>query len=296
MWKKLSKQAGGYLFVLPAVIFMLLLIGYPLLYNIILSFQNVDLSNLASGDRQFVGFDNYRTVAEEKVFGISIKNTLIYTVGSVFFQVIIGFCLASFFSMKFKIAGFLRGIMMISWLIPMTVTALLFKFMMGSSEGILNQMLLTFQFIDEPIGWLSSPDIALWSVIIANIWVGIPFNMLLLSTGLSSLPQDVYESASLDGANWWQKLVHITLPLLKPVIMVVLMLGFIYTFKVFDVVYVMTGGGPINSTEVLSTLAFRYSFSDFDFSLGAAVANVLFMILFVISLVYLRMIKKDEAI
>ncbi|UOQ49393.1 sugar ABC transporter permease [Gracilibacillus caseinilyticus] len=296
MWKEFRSQFKGYLFVLPAVLFMLLLIGYPLIYNIVLSFQNVDLSNLATSDKQFVGFDNYKKVAGEEAFGISIGNTLIYTVGSVIFQVIIGFCLASFFSMKFKIAGFLRGIMMISWLIPMTVTALLFKFMMGSGEGIFNQMLLHAHLIDEPIGWLSSPEVALWSVIIANIWVGIPFNMLLLSTGLSSLPQDVYESASLDGANWWQRLIHITLPLLKPVLMVVLMLGFIYTFKVFDIVYVMTGGGPINSTEVLSTLAFRYSFSDFEFSLGAAVANVLFLILFAISLVYLRMMKKDEGI
>lgn len=118
-----------------------------------------------------------------------------------------------FFSMKFKLAGFLRGLMMISWLIPLTVTALLFKFMMGSNAGIFNQMLMSANLIDNPIGWLSSPEIALWSVIIANIWVGIPFNMLLLSTGLSSLPQDVYESASLDGgANWFQKLFYITLP------------------------------------------------------------------------------------
>ena len=165
--------------------------------------------------------------------------------------------------MKFKLAGVLRGLMMISWLIPMTVTALLFKFMMGSNEGIINQMLLSLNFIDHPVGWLSDPKIALWSVIIANIWVGIPFNMLLLSTGLSGLPKDVYESASLDGANWFHKMIYITLPLLRPVIMVVLMLGFIYTFKVFDIVYVMTGGGPINSTEVLSTLAFQYSFHRF---------------------------------
>ncbi|SDJ26953.1 carbohydrate ABC transporter membrane protein 1, CUT1 family [Salimicrobium halophilum] len=296
MWKEIRTQWKGYVFVLPAVIFMLVLIGYPLIYNIVLSFQNVDLSNLATDDKQFVGFENYRTIMVEGVFGISVVNTLIYTVASVLFQVIIGFLLASFFSMKFKLAGFLRGLMMISWLIPLTVTALLFKFMMGSKEGIFNQMLLNANLISEPIGWLSSPDVALWSVIIANIWVGIPFNMLLLSTGLSSLPKDVYESASLDGANWWQKLIHITLPLLKPVLLVVLMLGFIYTFKVFDVVYVMTGGGPINSTEVLSTLAFRYSFSDFEFSLGAAVANVLFAILFIISLIYLRMIKKDEGV
>ena len=183
---------------------------------------------------------------------------------------------------------------MISWLIPLTITALLFKFMMSAREGIFNQMLMSFGIIHEPIQWLSDPHIALWSVIIANIWVGIPFNMLLISTGLNNLPKDVFESASLDGANSFQKLIHITLPLLRPVLLVVLMLGFIYTFKVFDIVFVMTGGGPINSTEVLSTLAYRLSFNEFNFSLGAAAANVLFLILLVISIFYLYLINRDE--
>ncbi|MEH7248114.1 sugar ABC transporter permease [Neobacillus niacini] len=288
-----SKRGGGYLFVLPAVLFMVIFIGYPLIYNIILSFQNVDLAILSSGNKSFVGFDNYKQLFSMEVFGISVKNTIVYTLGSVIFQVAIGFFLALFFSMKFRLAPFLRGVMMVAWLIPLTITALLFKFMMGESGGIINELLITWG-IDNPVQWLSDPKIALWSVIIANIWVGIPFNMLLLSTGLSSLPDDVYEAASIDGASWLQKLTHITLPLLKPVILVVLMLGFIYTFKVFDLVYVMTGGGPINSTEVLSTVAYRFSFDEFKFSLGAAAANILFLILFVISLIYLKFIKDDE--
>lgn len=293
--KNLVNRWGGYLFVLPAIVFMLLLIGYPLIYNVILSFQNVDLSTLTSGERSFVGFDNYRRLLDMEVFGISIVNTIVYTLGSVVFQVVIGFVLAIFFSMKFRLATFLRGLMMIAWLIPLTVTALLFKFMMGDSAGVFNELLMSWGLIDTPVQWLSDPGFALWSVIIANIWVGIPFNMLLLSTGLSSLPDDVYESASLDGANWFHKLIHITIPLLRPVILVVLMLGFIYTFKVFDLVFVMTGGGPINSTEVLSTVAYRFSFDEFNFSLGAAVANVLFLILFIISLIYLKL-TKDEGV
>ncbi len=196
--------------------------------------------------------------------------------------------------MKFRLAPFLRGLMMVSWLIPLTVTALLFKFMMASNEGVFNQLLISWGMIDNPIPWLSDPKIAIWSVIIANIWVGIPFNMLLISAGLSSLPEDVYESASLDGANAFQKFIHLTLPLLRPVITVVMMLGFIYTFKVFDLVFVMTGGGPVHATEVLSTVSYRYSFDEFQFSMGAASANVLFFILLLVSLVYLRLIKKDE--
>lgn len=294
MIRTIIRKWEGYFYLFPAVLFMLALIGYPLIYNMILSFQNVSLANIASQDISFIGIDNYQRLAQDKVFWASLKNTLLYTAGSVFFQFAIGFLLALFFSMKFRLAPFLRGLMMVSWLIPLTVTALLFKFMMASNEGVFNQLLLSWGMIDNPIPWLSDPKIAIWSVIIANIWVGIPFNMLLISAGLSSLPEDVYESASLDGANAFQKFIHLTLPLLRPVITVVMMLGFIYTFKVFDLVFVMTGGGPVHATEVLSTVSYRYSFDEFQFSMGAASANVLFFILLLVSLVYLRLIKKDE--
>ena len=294
MIKAIIRKWEGCFYLFPAVLFMLALIGYPLIYNIILSFQNVSLANIASKDISFIGIDNYQRLAQDKVFWASLKNTLLYTAGSVVFQFAIGFLLALFFSMKFRLAPFLRGLMMVSWLIPLTVTALLFKFMMASNEGVFNQLLLSWGMIDNPIPWLSDPKIAIWSVIIANIWVGIPFNMLLISAGLSSLPEDVYESASLDGANAFQKFIHLTLPLLRPVITVVMMLGFIYTFKVFDLVFVMTGGGPVDATEVLSTVSYRYSFDEFQFSMGAASANVLFFILLLVSLVYLRLIKKDE--
>ncbi|WP_249726822.1 carbohydrate ABC transporter permease [Bacillus paralicheniformis] len=294
MIKAIIRKWEGCFYLFPAVLFMLALIGYPLIYNIILSFQNVSLANIASKDISFIGIDNYQRLAQDKVFWASLKNTLLYTAGSVVFQFAIGFLLALFFSMKFRLASFLRGLMMVSWLIPLTVTALLFKFMMASNEGVFNQLLLSWGMIDNPIPWLSDPKIAIWSVIIANIWVGIPFNMLLISAGLSSLPEDVYESASLDGANAFQKFIHLTLPLLRPVITVVMMLGFIYTFKVFDLVFVMTGGGPVHATEVLSTVSYRYSFDEFQFSMGAASANVLFFILLLVSLVYLRLIKKDE--
>lgn len=294
MIKTIVRKWEGYFYLFPAVLFMLALIGYPLIYNMILSFQNVSLANIAAQDISFIGIDNYQRLAQDKVFWASIKNTLLYTAGSVVFQFAIGFLLALFFSMKFRLAPFLRGLMMVSWLIPLTVTALLFKFMMASNEGVFNQLLLSWGVIDNPIPWLSDPNIAIWSVIIANIWVGIPFNMLLISAGLSSLPEDVYESASLDGANAFQKFIHLTLPLLRPVITVVMMLGFIYTFKVFDLVFVMTEGGPVHATEVLSTVSYRYSFDEFQFSMGAASANVLFFILLLVSLVYLRLIKKDE--
>lgn len=134
----------------------------------------------------------------------------------------------------------------------------------------------------------------MWGLIIANSWVGIPFNMLLLTTGLNDIPADIYEAASIDGASGLQKFMKITIPLLKPTIMSVLVLGFVLTFKVFDLVYVMTGGGPVDATEVLSTFSYKLSFQLFHFGEGAAVANILFVCLFLVALVYLKTISKDE--
>jgi multiple sugar transport system permease protein len=153
---------------------------------------------------------------------------------------------------------------------------------------------LNIHIINTPIEWLLSPGPAIWSVITANIWIGIPFNMILLSTGLTTIPKSLYESANIDGANIFQQFFNITLPLMKQSIETVLVLGFIYTFKVFDLVYVMTQGGPVNATELLSTYSYKLSFVEFNFSKGAAVANILFIILFLVSLVYIKLVKEDE--
>ena len=177
---------------------------------------------------------------------------------------------------------------------PVTVTALVFKFMFAEGNGIINTILMNLHLIDKPVGWLLQGNTAMWGLIIANSWVGIPFNMLLLTTGLNDIPADIYEAASIDGASGLQKFMKITIPLLKPTIMSVLVLGFVLTFKVFDLVYVMTGGGPVDATEVLSTFSYKLSFQLFHFGEGAAVANILFVCLFLVALVYLKTISKDE--
>jgi len=289
-----SYKLVGYVYVYPAVLYMLVLVGYPIVYNVLLSFQNVDMTNLTSGEHRFVGLSNYADILSKEIFATSLKNTLVYTVFSIIFQFSIGFALALFFQSKFKFASFLRGLMLVSWMSPIVVTALLFKFMFSTGVGIINYLLLSAGWIDRPMEWLTDPGLAMAAVITANIWIGIPFNMILLAAGLSNLPQDIYESAGIDGANRAQKFLYLTVPLLRPVMMVVMILGFIYTFKVFDLVYVMTGGGPVDATEVLSTLSYRYSFDQFQFSSGATVSNILFLILLLISFLYLKMIRSDE--
>ena len=287
----------GFLFALPAAIYMLIFVGYPMIQNFILSFKNVDVYSFADASKQaFVGFENYKELFSggEAILTTAIKNTLIFTVASIFFQFFIGFGLALLFSKKFKGSSFFRGVTMISWLLPVTVAGLLFKFMFASSGGIINQFLMGLGLVKGPLDWLLKPGLAMAAAVAANIWIGIPFNMMLLITGLTTIPGDIYESASLDGAGRLQTLFLITIPMIKPAIMSVLTLGFVYTFKVFDLVWVMTKGGPVNSTELVSTYAYRLSFEEFQFSQGAAAANVLFLILLAVGCFYIKTISDDE--
>lgn len=286
----------GYLYVLPALIYMIIFIGYPIVSNFILSFQDVTVTTLFGNEKPFIGLGNYKTLFEDEVLIRSILNTFVFTLGCLVVQFFIGFLLALFFYRKFSLAKPIRGLLMIPWMIPLTVTALMFKFMFGTEVGIINQFLQYINVIGESISWLTRPITAMIAVIITNIWIGIPFNMLLLSVGLSIIPESLYESAAIDGANKYQAFMKITLPMLKPTIESVLLLGFIYTFKVFDLVYVMTKGGPVNSTHLLSTYSYKLSFTLFKFSQGASVANILFVILLIVSLFYLKYIYTEDGV
>lgn len=286
----------GYLYTLPALLYMLFFIGYPIVSNVKLSLQNVTVTTLTAEHKPFVGFQNYIELFQDNILKQSIFNTLIFTCACLVVQFVIGFALALFFSRKFSFAKPVRGLLMIPWMVPITITALIFKFIFSSNVGILNQALQAMHIIQSPVDWLIQPETAMFALIVANIWIGIPFNMILLSTGLSTIPGELYESAAIDGANKVQKFFRITLPLLKPTIQSVLILGFIYTFKVFDLVYVMTNGGPVNSTHMLSTYSYKLSFEMFKYSKGAAVANILFVILFCVSLLYLKASYSEEEV
>ena len=249
---------------------------------------------LGSDARDFLGFANYRAVFADATFRKALVHTFVYTAGCLVIQFSLGFLFAMFFAKKFTFSKPIRGFIVISWMLPVTVTALVFKFMFAEGNGIINAILMGLHIIKQPIGWLLEGNTAMLGLIIANSWVGIPFNMLLLTTGLNDISTDIYEAASIDGATGWQKFVRITVPLLKPTIMSVLVLGFVLTFKVCDLVYVMTGGGPVNSTHMLSTYSYKLSFEMFKYSEGAAVANVLLVILLIVGVFYLRATKEDD--
>ena len=285
----------GLIFVAPAAIYMIVMMFYPLVYNFVLSFKDLTVMTFKGNNAQFIGFANYVTILKDPEFQQAFWQTLWFTVACIAVQFSLGLLLAVFFNEKFLLAGPIRGMVLVAWMMPVSVTGLLFKYMFLTEGGAINKLLsMVGVGIGEPLGWLIDPKLAMWAVIIANCWVGVPFNMLLLTTGMSNIPLDVYESASIDGANAVQRFFRITVPLLKPAIMSVLMLGFIYTFKVFDLIFMMTKGGPLNATEVLSTYSYRHSFTLFNFSIGAASAVLLFLCLMVVGVFYLRLIQKDE--
>lgn len=289
-----KKRMEGYCFIFPGFLYVLLVLGYPLAYNVILSFKDTNIKNFAKGTSVFVGFQNYISLFQNSTFQLVFKNTIVFTLACLVVQFTLGFVLALFFSQKFTLAGPVRGLILVAYMMPMSVTAMLGKNMFGVSEGVINDLLMKIGLIHEPIEWLVSSSTAMIAVIAVNCWVGIPFNMLLLTSGLTGISGDVYESASLDGATRMQRFFYITLPLMKSSIMAVLMLGFIYTFKAFDLMFIMTKGGPLNSTDVLGTYAYTLSFTKYEFSMGAAAAMILFCCLFVIGLFYLKLISKED--
>jgi multiple sugar transport system permease protein len=290
----LKKMAPKYLFILPAFLFVVIFMLYPIFYNIFISFHDVTIMNL-KGDKSFVGFENYRQIFQDESFLLALKNTLIYTVTCIIFQLSLGFLLALFFNQNFPFRNFFRSILLLAWMTPLVITGTLFKWLYDVDYGVINYLLVQIGLINEPINWLGQQSTALLAIIVTNIWIGIPFNMILILSALQALPNDVYEAAKIDGASRLQSFLKITLPLMKPAILVVLVLGIIYTFKVFDIILIMTGGGPVNATQVLPFFGYELAFVNFKFGLSGAVATVILLILTCISLVYLYLIRKEES-
>jgi len=286
--------ASRYAFVLPAVGFLIAFMIYPLLYTFNLSLFDVTAGNFLTGGAPFVGLQNYAEFLTSPQFIPSLTITLVFTIGSLVFQHSIGFMFALFFNLGFPLSGLLRALMLVVWVLPAVVSASLWRWIFSGSYGLLNALLgLVGLPSTEP--WLVNPQTALLAVIIANIWVGIPFHMMLLYAGLQGVPVQLYEAASLDGASAWQRFWRITVPMMRPVIVIALLLGFVHTFKVFDLIYVMTAGGPAGATNVLSIEVYKLSFEYFRFGDGAAAANVLLVIPLLLSILYLWLRRREES-
>lgn len=287
-------RIGDYLFVVPALVFIVAVLLYPLGYNVYLSLHDVTVGNFLTGNAPFVGLSQYRDVVADPGFRHAFWITVIYTVSCLVFQFAIGLALALFFNRAFPGNGVMRALMLLGWMLPLVVTGNLFRWMLNGQYGVINY-LLSIGGLEGGRFWLSEPDTALIGTIATNIWVGIPFNMVLLLAGLQGISQVLYEAARIDGASAVQRFFYITLPQLRPVILIVLLLGFIYTFKVFDLIFVMTGGGPVNATTVLPIYVYDIIFEFFRFGRGAAASVLVLVLPVTLALVYLRLLRREEA-
>ncbi|WP_129668283.1 carbohydrate ABC transporter permease [Phytoactinopolyspora endophytica] len=289
-----STRWAALAFIAPLVVYLVVFYAYPLYRNIDLSLHDYTPRAFVQGNPDFVGFDNFADVISSNAFGLALRNTAIFTLVSIGFQYTIGLALAVFFRNHFRLSGVLRGMFLIPWLLPLIVSASTWSWMLNSENGIVNSFLGAFGI--GQINWLTSPEWALTSVIIANIWLGIPFNLVILYAGLQNIPDDLYEAAALDGANAWQQFWRITFPLLRPVSAVTLLLGLIYTLKVVDVIWVMTTGGPGNASTTLAIWSYREAFGTGqpDFSPAAAIGNLLIGIALVAGFVYLYLQRRQE--
>ena len=287
-------QLIGLLFLVPALVYVAIFYVYPIVLNIVMSFERYTAKSFVTGEAPFIGFGNFNRLFSNPDFMVAIQNTLLFTIGSLFFQFVLGLALALFFNQKFPLSGLLRSLFLLPWLAPILVSGAIWVRLFDLDSGVINYVLRSLGLIQQSLPWLTDPHLAPLSVLIANIWIGIPFNMVVLYGGLQDIPNTLYEAAMIDGANAWQKFRHVSWPLLRPVSTVVLLLGLIYTLKVFDVIKSITNGGPANVSQTLNTWAYSLSFTQLDFGLGASAGDILMLIVLVFGLVYLRYAAREE--
>lgn len=277
-------------FVLPLVIIMAVLILWPFINAILLSFT----ARTIRRTEEFVGLRNYITLLTDADFHASLANTVRFTFFSVSLKLVVGMVIALLLNSKLPFRNVLTGIMLLPWIVPEVVTAMAWRSIYDPIFGGLNPILLRLGLIDRPVAWLAEPNLAMPSVIAVNIWKGIPFYTMLLLAGLKAIDNELYEAAEVDGANDYYRFRHITLPGLRYVIAVTVLLSTISTFNTFGLVYLMTGGGPGGATRLYSILAYEKAITGLRFGPGAAVALSMAPVLALFILVLARFMRRDE--
>jgi len=276
-------------FLIPAGLYVLFAFVVPVIYNLILSFEVTTPATIASLFAPWAGLSNYKVTLLNSITQSALIRTLTFTVLSLLFQFLIGFGLALLFNLRFPLNKLARSLVIVPWLLPFLVTGFIFRFLFQLEAGAVNQVLLDVHLIHAPIGYLLSPGWAYVTVLITNIWLGVPFFTVLLFSALQDVPPELKEAAMIDGAGPWQTLIRVTLPVIRPVIEVTFVLGFVFTVKVFDIVISLTQGGPANSTQLIATWAYNLSFQQFDYGAGAALNTVLLIIALLVAPIYIRL-------
>jgi multiple sugar transport system permease protein len=278
-----------YLFLAPSFAILLVFLIFPLSWNIYISLHDVSLTTILK-EWEYVGLENFVTLFNDSNFYTSLKVTLMFVGGSVALQFGVGMLMAIVLNQQIRGSGVYRAILIIPWTISAVIAAFSFKFILDDNFGILNYILNQLGF--ESVGWLSDPNIVIWSLVIANMWYGTPFTLLFLTAGLLSINPSLYEAARIDGASKMRSLFHITLPLLKPFMIINLILITMWSVNLFDIQLIMTGGGPLFSSTTASLYMYRQAFEFGLLSKGAAAGIILILINLTVAVVYVKFLRK----
>lgn len=279
---------------LPAGACLLLILAWPVGYAGWLSFHEVNLRHLRSGEYPFAGASNYARLFGDDVFWLALEHTIVFVAVSVALEVVIGLAVALVISDdRVWLSRVTRVLLLVPWGVPPIVNGLLWSFIFNAQYGYLNRTLHALGLITDYVNWLGDARLAMGAVITAYVWRTTPFNILLYHAGLQGIPRDYYEAAEVDGASGWRRFWHVTLPLLRPIIAVSLILRTTFAFMVFDEIFAITQGGPGNATWVASWYTYRTAFQPpFNVGLGAASAWVLALILAIAGIGYARLVGR----
>ena len=288
-----KRKREPWLFLLPVLVVLLLLFGYPLINSIVMAFQNYKLT--APNDIYFNGFENFKKLFGDPDGLMILKNSIIYVVISVAGQFLLGLTLALALKKQFKGRGLYQSIVFLPWAFSGFVVGLIFRWSFNGEYGVVNNLLMKLGIIDNNIAWLGTPGYSLAVVIIAMIWMGIPFFAIMILAALQSIPADVYEAADVDGCGTVRQFFQITLPYIKPTLITTVLLRTIWIFNSLDLVEIITDGGPANSSQTLPAYMYSKAFGSYDFGFAAALGVMLMIILGLYALIFLKVTKYDKA-
>ena len=278
-----------YLYLFPSLLILVVFLLFPLIWNIYVSIHNVSILTILK-DWEFVGLKNFIDLLTEPKFYESLKLTLFFAGGSVLAQFTIGLVLSILLNQKIQGTNLFRMLLIIPWSISTVITAFSFKFMYDDNFGILNYLLKQMGF--DSVGWLSDPNIAIWSIVLTNIWYGTPFTILFLTAGLQSINPLLYEAALIDGATKIKRFFFITIPLLRQFMVTNLILITVWSINFFDLQLIMTGGGPLFSTTTISLYMYRQAFEFGSFSGGATIGIFLIIMNLLLTLTYIKIFNR----
>jgi multiple sugar transport system permease protein len=289
--KTVWKHGPVYLLLLPCVVLLMLMIVYPIIQTLEFSVTEVKLPHF---DMKFVGIDNFIRIFSKEEISTVFKNTFIWVVCSILVKFFLGFWAAITFNASFRGSLFFRVLCLLPWTVPSIVSSNIWRWILQSDTGILNAFLRSNGMAGLAHNWLGDPHTALFSGLIANAWTSFPFVMIMLLAGMQGIPKELYEAGAIDGANRIQLFRFITIPILTPIIVIVLLLQIIHNLNSFDMLYVLTGGGPGGASEIMGLFIYRIGFNNYDFGGASAISVTLLLIAIFFFLLYNRTSGKSN--